>query len=166
MSLSLKILFAIGTLAPIYSVEKPRQREAANTIMSKQLVFEKLVGIWANENGRSFEQWTKTKNGTYLSKVFSVKGTDTSWREEADVYPEGNNWVFENTVKNQNGGKPIKFISTILNKNVVQFSNPEHDFPTDVNYTIIDANTLRPFIIGPNKKGGKDTIVFNYSRVK
>jgi len=53
-----------------------------------------------------------------------------------------------------------------LNETIVQFSNPAHDFPTDINYTVADANTLRAFIVGPNNKGGKDTIPFNYIRVK
>ena len=69
-------------------------------------------------------------------------------------------------MKGQNDGKAIKFTSIILNEKTVQFSNPQHDFPTDINYTVADANTVNAFIIGPNNKGGKDTIPFNYTRLK
>jgi hypothetical protein len=69
-------------------------------------------------------------------------------------------------VKSQNEGKAVKFTSTFLNETSVQFSNPVHDFPTDINYTVTDDNTLRAFIVGLNNKGGKDTIPFNYIRVK
>ena len=129
-------------------------------------VFEKLVGTWKSENGRSFERWTRNSDGTYRSDVYSLKGTDTSWNEQAKIYPENSKWVFENTVKNQNDGKAVKFTSILLNDNSVQFSNPAHDFPTDVNYTLADLNTLHAFIIGPNSKGGKDTIPFNSRRVQ
>ena len=129
-------------------------------------VFEKLVGTWKNENGRSFERWTRSKDGHYRSDVYSLKGTDTSWNEKADIYAENGKWVFENTVKDQNDGKAVKFTSILLNDNTVQFSNPAHDFPTDVNYTLADLNTLHAFIIGPNSKGGRDTLPFNSRRVQ
>ena len=132
---------------------------------TKELVFDKLVGTWKSEDGKSFEQWTKSDSGTYQSRAYSIKGTDTSWNEQANVYRENENWIFENTVKGQNDGKAVKFTSTILNDNTVQFSNPQHDFPTDVNYTLPDANTVNAFIIGPGNKGGKDTIPFNYTRL-
>lgn len=132
----------------------------------KELVFDKLVGIWKSEDGRSFEQWDKNVDGTYQSRAYSIKGVDTSWNEQANIYPENDDWIFENTVKGQNDGKAVKFTSTILNEKTVQFSNAQHDFPTDVNYAVPDANTLNAFIIGPNNKGGKDTIPFNYTRIK
>lgn len=137
-----------------------------NVATVKQLVFDKLAGTWQSEDGKSFERWTKKENGTFQSVAFSVKGSDTSWNEHANIYPENDKWIFENTVKGQNDDKAVKFTSSILNENSVQFSNPAHDFPTDVNYTVADANTVNAFIIGPNKNGGKDTIPFNYTRVK
>jgi hypothetical protein len=133
---------------------------------NKELVFDKLVGLWKSEGGRSFEQWVKNADGTYQSHAYSVKGVDTSWNEQANIYPLKDKWIFENTVVGQNDGKAVKFTAIILNGKTVQFSNPEHDFPTDVNYTVPDPNTLNAFIIGPNNKGGKDTIPFNYMRIK
>ncbi|MFC0775527.1 hypothetical protein [Terrimonas alba] len=132
---------------------------------SSSVLFDQLVGTWENENGKSFEQWTKNPDGTFNSKVFSVKGTDTCYNEEGIVYKENENWVFENRVKNQNDGKAVKFTSTQLSNLSVQFSNPAHDFPTDVNYTVVDSVTIRAFIIGP-AVNGKDTFYFNYHKVK
>lgn len=130
------------------------------------LVFDKLVGLWQSENGKSFERWTKNEDGTFASSAFSVKGKDTSWNEQAKIYKEGDNWIFENTVKGQNDGKAVKFTLSSISDNSVQFSNPAHDFPTDINYTVPDANTVNAFIVGPNEKGGKDTIPFNYKRTQ
>ena len=132
----------------------------------KQMVFDELVGTWKSENGKNFEQWTKRDDGTYQSRVYSVKGTDTSWTEQAHIYRENDNWIFENTVKGQNDGKAVKFTSIMINEKSVRFTNPLHDFPTHVNYTLPDANTLNAFIIGPGNKEGKDTIHFNYTRLR
>src|SRR5688572_18279740 len=132
----------------------------------KQKVFDKLVGTWKSKDGKSLEQWTKRDDGTYQSRVYIVKGTDTSWTEQADIYRENDNWIFENTVKGQNDGKAVKFTSIMINENTVRFTNPLHDFPTDVNYTLPDANTLNAFIIGPGNKGAKDTIHFSYTRLQ
>lgn len=133
---------------------------------TKELVFDKLIGLWKSEDGRSFEQWDKKADNSYQSRVYSIKGADTSWNEQANIYPDNDNWIFENTVTGQNDGNTVKFTSTILNEKTVQFSNPQHDFPTDVNYTVPDVNTLNAFIIGPNNNGGRDTIFFNYTRIK
>jgi hypothetical protein len=134
--------------------------------VKEHLVFDRLTGTWQSEDGKSFERWTKIEDGSYRSVVFSVKGTDTSWNEQAHIYPENDKWIFENTVKGQNDDKPVKFASGLLNKNSVEFSNPAHDFPTSVHYTLPDANTVNAFITGPDAKGGKDTIRFNYTKVK
>ena len=168
----MKAILILGLLTIIISCNdetKEQEKSAQTTIPaneSKQLVFDKLVGLWKNPEADNFEQWIKNSDGTYQSKGFSVKGTDTSWNEQANIYRENDNWIFENTVKGQNDGKAIKFTSIILNEKTVQFSNPQHDFPTDINYTVADANTVNAFIIGPNNKGGKDTIPFNYTRLK
>lgn len=146
--------------------EEEKTTQPASDTATKQLVFDKLVGTWKSEDGKSFEQWARNDNGTFESRAFSIKGPDTSWDYHAKIYPEKSNWIFENTVKGQNDGKSVKFTSTIVNETTVQFSNPQHDFPTDINYTVPDANTVNAFIIGPNNKGGKDTIPFNYTRIK
>jgi hypothetical protein len=145
---------------------KETNEAGATVIPATDLVFDQLVGLWQAEDGKSFEKWIKQDDGRFRSVAFSVKGIDTSWNEQADIYPENGHWVFENTVKGQNAGKAIKFISSSLSANSVQFSNPAHDFPTDINYTLPDANTIKAFIVGPNAKGGKDTIPFNYIRIK
>lgn len=159
--------FFANFLSSCNNSESQAEKTGTPALPVKQLVFDKLTGTWQSDDGKSFERWAKNDNGTYRSVAFSVKGADTSWNEQAVIYQENNNWVFENTVKGQNKGKAIKFTSSLLSDNSVQFSNPAHDFPTDINYTLPDNNTVSAFIIGPNATtGGKDTIPFNYKRVK
>lgn len=173
MKLNQFIGFAITTLllttACNNSNSKPAEESTTKTDSNsavKPLVFDQMIGTWQNEDGKNFERWIKKDDGTFKSIGFSVKGTDTSWNEEANIYPENNNWVFENLVKDQNNGKSVKFTSSKLSESDVQFSNPAHDFPTDINYTIVDVNTLKAFIVGPNDKAGKDTIPYNFTRYK
>lgn len=140
---------------------------AASAPATGTLVFDKLVGTWKREDSEEvFERWTKKDDGTFTSTGFTVNNKDTSWNEFVNIYKEGSNWIFETSVKGQNNGKPVKFTSSSISDNNVVFSNPAHDFPTDISYTVADANTVNAFIVGPNQKGGKDTIPFNYRRAQ
>jgi len=130
------------------------------------LLFDRFLGTWKSFNGRSYERWVKNANGNYHSVGFRVKDNDTTWEEDINIYPQGNAWISENKVNGQNEGRSVKFTSTIFTENMVQFSNPAHDFPTDINYSIHHPDTLNAFIIGPNSKGGRDTIHFNFRRLK
>ncbi len=166
MKLTIILLTTICLFACNNSTTTPSKLPVVTMPVVKQLVFEHLAGTWQRRNGNSFERWSKNEDGTYRSSAFSIKGTDTTWNEQARVYRELDQWVFENTVAGQNNGKAVKFTTTLLNEKTVQFSNPFHDFPTDINYTITDAHTLVAYIVGPNSKGGKDTIPFHYTKVK
>lgn len=159
-------LFSAGLIACKESKNKDGETETTIVPPIKHTVFDRMPGTWQNEDGKNFERWSVNNDGSYRSVAYSIKGSDTSWNEEAHIYRENDQWIFENIVKGQNEGKAVKFTSTILNENTVQFSNPAHDFPTDVNYTLVNNDTLRAFIVGPAEKGGKDTIPFAYTRVK
>lgn len=130
---------------------------------SQIILFDRLEGIWVNDNG-GFEQWKKNNDGTYDVAGFTVKASDTIRTEHAKVYQANGAWIFENTVEGQNDGKAIKFAAPAIVNDQVQFSNPAHDFPTDINYRLVDDTTLKAFIVGPNKTGGRDTIHFQFSR--
>ena len=56
-----------------------------------------LVGTWQIEEGKNFERWTRAENGFHVV-VFSVPGTDTTWREDGNIFQENGKWIFENKV--------------------------------------------------------------------
>lgn len=132
---------------------------------SHSFVLDKLLGTWQGEDGKSFERWTKETNERYHSFVYSLNGKDTIVNERAVVYREGAQWVFENQVSGQNDGKTVKFVSAFVKEDAIQFSNPAHDFPNEIHYSLPDHDHVHAFIVGNNEKGGKDTIPFNYKRV-
>ena len=129
----------------------------------KELVFDKFIGTWQIPAVNGFERWTKNEDGSFITTGFNITGNDTSWNENGRVYTEGGKWVFENTI---NDGRAVKFICSLLTDSTVQFSNPAHDFPTDINYSFVDSNRIHAFIFGPNDKGGKDTMHFEFTKVK
>ena len=156
--------FACGESGNSTKTENQPAKDSSSE-QSQTLVFDKLLGTWKNEDGKSFERWTKNSSGAYNVNAFRLQGRDTIYTEEISVYKENDKWISENKVLGQNEGKAVKFTATLLTENRVQFSNPAHDFPTDISYTVVDANTINAFIVGPNNKGGKDTIPFNFTRV-
>jgi hypothetical protein len=160
----LSLLQVVLLMAFIFNACTDRSSKGQAPASQDQLVFDKLIGTWQNEDGKSFERWAKTSNENYSAVGFTIKGTDTSWNEQASIYQLNGNWVFEHKVQGQNEGRSIKFTSSKISSQMVQFSNPAHDFPIDINYSIVDSNTLKAFIIGPNDKGGKDTIPFNFKK--
>lgn len=126
---------------------------------------EGLTGTWQMEDGKNYERWTKSGNGFHVV-VFSVTHTDTSWKEDGYVFQENGNWVFENRVKGQNDGRAVRFTETAFDSTGITFSNPAHDFPTDIHYSLNSPIAVHAYIAGPNGKGGIDTFSYNYKRVQ
>ncbi len=157
-------VFSYGVTSCNENLDRAKSAENLVNESPNAILFDKMEGIWINSNGSGYEHWTKNNNGTYHVAGFTVKTTDTTRTEYANVYQENGAWVFENTVEGQNDGKAIKFTASAIVDNQVQFSNPSHDFPTDINYRLIDDTTLKAFIVGPNRTGGQDTIHFQFAR--
>ena len=156
MKKSILLFLLIGSYATLPAQQKN----------DRSVLFDGMTGTWYNEAAKNFERWTKIKPGLYHADAYTVKGKDTSYLEHARIFPENGKWIFANTVKGQNNGKEIKFIATRSNDNMIQFSNPKHDFPNDINYTLKDKNNLTAFIVGKNPTGGRDTLYFRFKRVK
>ena len=140
-------------------------KEDENPADKKPLVFEKIAGTWLNEDAKTFERWSNQGKGVYHADVYKLNGADTIWTENARIFQENGYWIFENKVAGQNAGKAVSFRSTLLNDSSVTFSNPEHDFPTDINYTVINLIRLSAYIKGPGDSGQIVTIPYQYSRV-
>lgn len=132
----------------------------------EKFILDKLLGTWKNTDGKSFERWKKNADGTYSSDVYIFNEKDTLFIENATVFEEHGKWIFKNKVQGQNDGRTVRFTSGELSEDQIQFRNPQHDFPNEINYTLSDENTLNAFIVGKNEKGGMDTIPFSYLRLK
>ena len=161
-------ILILGTAFSLFSCkgELPEEQLPTEKNTAKPFVLDQLVGTWKSEEGKSFERWEKREDGTYSSDVYILRGKDTVFIENATVFEEGGKWIFKNKVHGQNDEKTVRFTSVISGEKTIQFSNPQHDFPHTINYTLSDAKTLNAFIVGKNEKGETDTIPFNYTRLK
>ena len=134
--------------------------QSSETQEVSNLIFDKMIGTWQLAGEDQYEQWSKSKDGSYSSRAFSVINNDTLIMEEVKVTNEAGKWNFVTLVKGQNKGKAITFTSTVFQDTIVQFENPAHDFPRMINYRLASQNNLQAFIGGTT-----DTIYFNFTRV-
>lgn len=159
-------LSALGLLSACgNNATKTTSDNSSQEKLEQVILFDRLIGLWKNEDGKSYERWTKNVDGSYLSVGFQVKDADTVYAERVYVHRENGQWTSENTVLEQNEGKAVKFTVTKLTQDEAHFNNPTHDFPTDIHYYLADENTIHAFIAGPNQSGSRDTIPFNFMRI-
>lgn len=135
-----------------------------SNLLQNDVIFNKLPGTWQRSNGRTHEKWEKKPDGSFFSVMYSVRGADTTLQEEVTTTREGNRWVY--AVKGAGNAEIVRFPSVEVTPTKAHFSNPSHDFPTDIVYELIDPTKLRAYIVGPNDKGGKDTVWFNFTRIR
>jgi hypothetical protein len=124
------------------------------------LVFDKLLGTWRLSDSSQYEQWVKHMDGTFTSRMFALAGNDTNITEEVTIYEKDKNWHFKVKVRGQNKEEPVTFTSTTLNDSVVQFENPQHDFPRIIHYRALPGNKMLAFIAGTS-----DTIYFDFTKL-
>ncbi len=158
-------LFAVLVVLAACKNNAQNQSTTTASAPSQTLCFDRLLGLWQNVESKSYERWTKNGDGTYRSVGFKIVAMDTVYTERVDLRLVNGQWRSENTVVEQNEGKAVPFEVTKLTSDEVHFSNPKHDFPTDIHYRLADDNTIEAYIVGPNTTGGFDTIPFNFKRV-
>jgi hypothetical protein len=129
------------------------------------LVLNNLLGTWKLDDHVHVEIWDKIGKDKYRSRVFAVKNLDSTLEETAKVYLNNHAWIFETQVIDQNDGEKVQFKSNKITSNEIHFSNPGHDFPTDICYHLRSKSVLSAWIVGKNKRKENDTIFFNYQRI-
>ena len=126
------------------------------------VIFSKLTGTWQRSNGRTHEKWEQKPDGSFFSVMYSVRGADTTIQEEVTTTREGKRWVY--AVKGAGNAEIVRFPSVEVTPTKAHFSNPAHDFPTDIVYELIDPNNLKAYVAGINNRGSRDTVWFIYKR--
>lgn len=135
-----------------------------SNLRQEDIIFNKLIGSWQRSNSRIQEKWAKKPDGSYFSVMYRVNGADTTLIEEVNTTREGKIWVY--AVKGADNPGIVRFPSVEAGPNRVHFANPSHDFPTDIVYELLDPTHIKAYIVGPNDKGGKDTVWFNFTKIE
>ncbi|GEP52154.1 hypothetical protein FNO01nite_28260 [Flavobacterium noncentrifugens] len=126
-----------------------------------------LIGTWENKTpkGNIYETWSKASNDELIGKSYIVKQKDTIIFENIRLIQDKAGFFYIPTVKNQNGGLPVRFEATTISATQLVFENPQHDFPKTISYTKISSDSLLAEISGTkNEQERKQT--FSMKRLK
>ena len=109
-----------------------------------------LIGTWENKTskGSIYEAWKRDGKNTFSGKSYILKGQDTVLFETISLVQEADGFFYIPNVKNQNNNQPVRFALQKITKTVMVFENPDHDFPSIISYTKINADSLLAEISG------------------
>ena len=126
-----------------------------------------LIGTWENktQRGSIYETWNKTNDNEFSGMSYIIKEKDTVVFENIRLVQEQDGLFYIPTVKNQNDGLPVRFVSKTISETQLVFENPQHDYPQIISYTKITSDSLVAEISG-TKNGQERKQTFPMKRVK
>ncbi|MDF2932622.1 MAG: hypothetical protein K0R36_1953 [Chryseobacterium sp.] len=115
-----------------------------------------LAGRWENRTSRGivYESWKKSGKNELSGRSYSIKGSDTLILETIRIFEERGRLFYIPTVKDQNGGSPVRFEAISVSSIRLIFENRFHDFPQVISYQKIGRDSLEAEISG--LRNGKD----------
>ena len=107
-----------------------------------------LEGVWkiATKKGTLCEEWKKIGKNYLQNKGYIIKGSDTLITERVALTRTTEGIFYTSTVEDQNNKKPVVFKMTSASNNRFIFENPKHDFPKQIFYQLVSADSLHAFI--------------------
>lgn len=118
-----------------------------------------LEGAWRVTDGSGIESW-KREGSEMKGNVFNNR--KSTYTESLRIHLGiDKNLIYEATVKDQNGGKPISFGLMYRSTDSIQFVNMQHDFPNYIEYKKINDTIVIGHAYG--FKGSND---YKYAMVK
>lgn len=126
-----------------------------------------LIGTWENKTskGSIYETWSRKNNQEFSGKSYIIKEKDTVVFENIQIVQDKKELLYIPTVKNQNGGLPVRFTAKVISESQLVFENSGHDFPQTISYTKTGENSLIAEISGI-KNGQERSQFFPMKRVK
>lgn len=140
-----------------------------------------FLGTWINNtaDGIFTEKWEQENDSLYHAISTVVVEKDTVFYETVDLLKTKNDWNYVVSVKNQasilrqaqqpNSASvpelPVSFKLTAFTETQLVFENPQHDFPTKITYTQINADSIVAEISG-TLEGKVKSELFPMKRVK
>lgn len=148
MSKSLLILALVLSVGNAPKDGRPKQRQ---TIASVQW----LAGCWArrDRSGETVERW-------FLPEANTMMGTSRRIRNDSLMSYE---FLFLSAARGRlayiahlPGQLPTAFPATTVSDTLVVFENAKHDFPQEVRYRRVTADSIVASIAGPSESGRRE----------
>lgn len=111
-----------------------------------------VIGTWQVDGKQTFESWEKVGD-TLVGESFRIIRGEKQVSETLEIKFIDNNLVYIATVLNQNGGRGIPFILNKTEKESFSFENPDHDFPSKIQYKVVSTNELQVKVLGKDGDG-------------
>ena len=124
-----------------------------------------MVGTWQVENEPLFEEWSVAADSSYLATSYALRNDEKVIIEMIRLYPKEDAIFYEATVLDQNEGKPILFRLIEITENKMIFVNPDHDFPSRIEYEIINSGQMKAIVSDGKGETGK-YFTINFNKVK
>ncbi|MBN1949058.1 MAG: hypothetical protein JW784_04895 [Candidatus Cloacimonetes bacterium] len=117
--------------------------------------FNWLLGTWLTNNDTfSFEEsWQIINDSTYLGHGVMIEAGDTVFSEKLALKVIEGEIFYLALDPEQNKSEEISFRLTESKHHHLVFSNPEHDFPTSIEYKLVNDTTLFIKLSGRNNRG-------------
>ena len=121
-----------------------------------------IQGCWERRSGTRIveEQWMKPRGGSMLGMSRTVRGDTLVEWEFLRLYERGEQLVY---AAQPSGQKPAEFTSILIERDVIIFANPAHDFPQRIIYRS-SGDSLFARIEG-RMSGQERAVDFRYARV-
>jgi hypothetical protein len=121
-----------------------------------------LEGVWVEqkEGKVTEEHWTAPGGGMILGMNRTVRASGRAEFEALRIVQVGTEIRY---IAQPGGGKPIEFRLTKSASDRVRFENPDHDFPTEIEYVRQGADTLIATVSGVIDGAGR-SMSWTFSR--
>ena len=111
-------------------------------------------GLWKATGREVFEEWAWNADSTTLvGRGYRIVDGNEVTTETLQITFQEDHWVYQATVPNQNEGATISFHETPQIGSSITFTNPTHDFPKSISYTLEGLDTLRVRVEGEPGQG-------------
>ncbi|MFT3794118.1 DUF6265 family protein [Flavobacterium sp.] len=153
---TLLLALAVGTF--IISCDKKAEKQPAQITKADW-----LLGDWENKTpqGDLSESWQKANDSTYNGASYFIKGKDTLFAESVVLSEKNGEVLYTVTAKGQNNDLPVAFKMTTATAKQIIFENPAHDFPTKIQYQLVNKDSIVAQISGKQEgKPASETFAF------
>lgn len=153
----LVLLVLLSILASCREVQKKSPLDA----------FAPIEGTWEMpfEGTSVFERWERVNDTLMRGWSYEISDHDSLLTETIRIIATDSGIYYVPSVVDQNEGAPVFFKLTSRESDGWVFENPEHDFPTRIEYHFLSNDQLAAAVSG-EVNGEMRSLEFNYRKVK